>query len=345
MKTLRHIALCLVCCLVALPATANYWNAEDAAFANVAPTLVPDDDLYGFYGGWSMHAPATPVAALGDTENVGTTGAAHFKFTGLIPGIPHDVHTYAMYVKDMNYSYGSVASANSDLAAFWDSGNGTPFGYQSWHELADVTPDGSGTVDLYLGNRPTPGGAGGLARFELNPANPVWGTIFEVESVIVNPGVLGTASNPSDNLYSIEPAAWGGYTWLAMHDSETIAEANVPHLQLTGLQPNHWYAMRFHEAWLGQASYSFSSAAAANSDWLSINRLNTGNFDDLQNMSSAQADASGNIDIYLGDFVSSVNNNFAGWDYIQVWDSGVIPEPSTAALFLLGSLLWLRRRR
>ena len=318
MRIPGRTALCLACCMAALPATANYYDATNAAFANIQATDVDSDNYYGWQAGWPVD---TPTAAIGDAEDVGTTQGAHFKFTGLIPGFPHQVYTYAMYVGDLNYSYGGLALANSDLSVVYTNGNGTPYGYQSWHELADVTADGSGEVDLYLGNRATPGGGGGLARFDLVTVNTNWTAVFEVEDVIVNPEVLGVYPDNANNQYEVATEAWGGYTWLAMHDSETIAPSNVPHLQLTGLQPHHWYAMRIHEAWLGRAHYSFSAAAEANSDLKVINRLNTGGFDDLNHLASAQADASGIIDIYLGDFISSVSDNFAGWDYIEVWDA------------------------
>ena len=321
MSVLGRSALCLAFCVAALPTAANYYDATNAAFANVQADDLETDNYYGWQGGWPV---SVPTAAIRSGEDVGTGQGAHFKFTGLIPDFPHKIYTYAMYVKDLNYSYTSLAVANSDLAVYWpDNGSGTPFGYQSWHEFAEVTPSTSGVVNLYLGNRPTPGGSGGLARFELVPVHTSWDAVFQVEDVVVNPEVLGVFPDSTNNQYEVNTDGWGGYTWLAMHDSETIAPSNVPHLQLTGLQPNHWYAMRFHEAWLGSARYSFASAALANSDWTAINRLNSGNFDTLQNMSSAQADGSGVIDIYLGDFISSVPDNFAGWDYIEVWDATV----------------------
>ena len=318
MRILGPTGLCLACCLAALPAGANYYDATNAAFANVQSSDVDGDNYYGWQGGWPV---SVPTAAIRSGEDVDDSRGAHFKFTGLIPDFPHKVYAYAMYVKDLNYSYTSLAAANSDLAAYWPSGDGTPFGFQSWHEFADITPSTSGVVNLYLGNRATPGGSGGIARFDLVPVHTSWDTVFQVEDVVVNPEVLGVYPDSTNNQYEIYTDGWGGYTWLAMHDSETIPEANVPHLQLTGLQPNHWYAMRFHEAWLGRAHYSLTSAAGANGDLKVINRLNTGNFDDLQHMASVQADASGVIDIYLGDFVSSVADNFAGWDYIEVWDA------------------------
>jgi hypothetical protein len=339
MKNMQFAIVSLVCGLLALPAAAVlYPNALDAAVANVQASDVDGDNYYGIQTGWGA-----PTVAVRGGEDVGTTQGAHFQFAGMIPGSAHTVSARPKYVKDMNYSYNSLAQANSDLSVSWTSGEGG-YGHDSWEQFADATAGSSGVIDLYLGNRSEafPAGSGGVYSFNVNPINGAWDATFQVEDIIFNPGVLGSGVDGDDGKYELY-TGWGSFSGLILNDNEDVAEADVVQLQLTGLEANHWYALRGLEAWLSTANYSFTSAADANSDLVVYNVENAGAFD-LNRLASAQADGSGNIDIYLGTFNSDPVGQFAGWDYIEVWDSGVVPEPATVTLLLLGSLLVFRRR-
>jgi len=135
---------------------------------------------------------------------------------------------------------------------------------------------------------------------------------LEPEDYIVNPEVLGSGINGTDNKIELyDNAAWPGdpYSLIAA-GAEDISFSNVVHIKFTGLTANQWYELTAHMPYPADWDYSYISA----SDAVGTNRLIIPASDGV--MYPGQTDGSGNLSIYLGDLAPAAG--YRGIDYFTL---------------------------
>lgn len=158
---------------------------------------------------------------------------------------------------------------------------------------------------------------------------------FEAENLLQNPGVLGSSLNATNNLYELYSGWGGGQPVLAIHQNETPAAGNVPHLRISGLLPNTVYSVRARLGYGDNAdafslTYSYSSAADAVATGTAAQLNQAANFptDDGAGFSwwtlnDASSDSSGQINLYLG--AKGNTGSYTGWDKIEI---APVPAPT-----------------
>lgn len=125
----------------------------------------------------------------------------------------------------------------------------------------------------------------------------VWAVTLEPEDYIVNPDVLGSGIDDTDNKIELyDNAAWPGDPYsLIAGGAEDIQFTNIVHIRFTNLIANQWYALTANMPYSSDWDYSYISA----SDAVGTNRLIIPASDGV--MHPGQTDGNGNLSIYLAD--------------------------------------------
>ena len=147
------------------------------------------------------------------------------------------------------------------------------------------------------------------------------------EDYIVNPEVLGSGVNDSDNKMEVY-APWQA---LIAHNTEDIPLANVVHIKLTGLglDPSRSYGLKANMTYPADWDYSYTSAADAVGEAKLTLSKDDGEMEDVL------LDGDGNISIYIGD----LSNGGAGYDSLDTFTLTVGPVVDVA---LAGVVIILR---
>jgi len=272
--------------------------------------------------------PGDPYSLIaGGSEDISFSNTVHIKFTGLAANQWYDLTANMPYGSDWDYSYTSASDAVSTNRLIIAASDGAMYPGQT---------DGSGNLSIYLADLNGGGGYRGIDSFTLTtttapaappPTQAPKTYTFGYTSFIVNPEVLGSGVNSTDNKMEVY-APWDA---LIAHNTEDIPLANVVHVKLTGLglDPSRSYGLKANMVYPADWDYSYTSAA----DAVGAEKLTLSKADGV--MEDLLLDEDGNISIYIGD----LSNGGAGYDSIDTFTLTVGPVVDVA---LAGMMIVLR---
>jgi len=265
--------------------------------------------------------PGDPYSIISqELEDISFSNVVHIKFTGLSANQWYDLTANMPYGSNWDYSYISASDAVSTNRLIIPASGGVMYPGQT---------DGSGNPSIYLGDLAAGGGGyRGVDSFTLTtttaPAappptqSPKTYTIQFVD-YIVNPEVLGSGVNDSDNKMEV----YDPWDALIAHYTEDIPLENVVHVKLTGLglDPSRSYGLKAYMQYPADWDYSYTSAA----DAVGPAKLTLSMGDGL--MEDVPLDEDGNISIYFGD----LSNGGAGYRSIDTLTLTVGPVVAAAS--------------
>jgi len=259
-------------------------------------------------------------------EDIQFANIVHIQFTGLSVNQWYDLTANMPFSSDWDFSYTSASDAVSTNRLIIPASTGIMYPGQT---------DGSGNLSIYLADLAAVGyGYRGIDSFTLTTTtapgspppvqsrktyNPIAiGTYY----IIVNPGVLGSGVNSSDN--KIEHyAPWNAFI---AHHTEDIPLANVVHVKLTGLglDPSRSYGLKANMVYPTDWDYSYTSAA----DAVGAAKLTLSAADG--EMEDTQVDGAGDISIYIADLENCGGGGFCDLDSFTLTVGPVVDAAATS---------------